>query len=160
MNIDYKKILQLLPHRYPFLLIDRVEDIVLGESATGIKNISLGDPVFQGHFPDDPIFPGVLTVEALAQTAGVLALMTLEEQDVSEKNVNSESNSEPGSRPSIYFMTIDKVKFHKPVRPGDVLNLKVVKTQSRANVWRFRGEAYVNNALVSEAEFMAMLKLS
>lgn len=143
-NVDYSKIMDLLPHRYPFLLVDKVEDIILGESARGIKNVTMNEQVFQGHFPKDPIFPGVLIVEAMAQTAAVLALLSLGSDSAHEQK-------------SIYFMTIDNVKFRKPVRPGDVINLVVQKDQVRGNVWKFIGKAIVNDAVVSEANFMAMV---
>lgn len=151
MEWNYAQILQALPHRYPFLLVDKVVDIVLGETATGIKNVTLAEPVFQGHFPGDPIFPGVLIVEAMAQTAAVLAL-------ASRTAAPGDSASENSPRPSIYFMTIDGVKFRQPVRPGDVLHLKVTRIQARGNVWKFAGEAFVDERLVSEATFMAMIK--
>lgn len=144
-DVNYEGILRLLPHRYPFILVDRVQDVVLGESAVGIKNITLNEGVFQGHFPKDPIFPGVLIVEAMAQTAAVLALLSRGE----------EAASQPGS---VYFMTIDAVKFRKPVRPGDVLEMHVVKVQMHQNIWRFRGEAFVRRERMAEAEFMAMLR--
>lgn len=144
MDINYSKILNFLPHRYPFLLVDKVIDILENEKATGIKNITLNEQVFQGHFPDDPIFPGVLIIEAMAQTAAILALVSLSE------NINPS--------PSIYFMTIDNVKFRKPVRPGDTLYMKIVKIQSHTHVWKFSAEAFVENQRVSEASFMAMIK--
>jgi 3-hydroxyacyl-[acyl-carrier-protein] dehydratase len=139
---DCSKIIELLPHRYPFLLIDRVEDIDPGSSAKGIKNVTINEQIFQGHFPNDPIFPGVLIIEAMAQTAAVLALMSLDE-DAKQK--------------SVYFMTIDGTKFRKPVRPGDLMELYVAKEQVRGNIWRFKGEAFVRGDVVAEASFMAML---
>ncbi|MDR0631409.1 MAG: 3-hydroxyacyl-ACP dehydratase FabZ [Holosporales bacterium] len=140
MDLTYSDILRILPHRYPFLLIDKVLDVVPGEEATGVKNVTLNEEVFNGHFPHDPIFPGVLIVEAMAQTSAVVAL-----------------SGQCDARPSIYFMTIDGVKFRKPVRPGDTLSLKVQKIHTRGAVWRFSGEAYVQDAIVSEAQFMAMV---
>jgi 3-hydroxyacyl-[acyl-carrier-protein] dehydratase len=142
MELTYSDILRILPHRYPFLFIDKVVDVVEGESATGVKNVTLNEHVLQGHFPDDPIFPGVLIVEAMAQTAAVLALFSHAQEH----------------RPSVYFMTIDNVKFRKPVRPGDTMYLRVVKEQARDKVWRFAGEAFVDGQLVTEAKFMAMIK--
>jgi 3-hydroxyacyl-[acyl-carrier-protein] dehydratase len=141
MNITYSEILRILPHRYPFLLVDKVVDLVEGEHATGIKNVTLGEQVFQGHFPNDPIFPGVLIIEGMAQTSAVLALV-----------------SEMDHPPAVYFMTIDGVKFRKPVRPGDTLYMHVQKTQSRGKVWRFAGEGMVDGQLVAEAQFMAMIE--
>lgn len=144
MQANYEKILELLPHRYPFLMVDKVVDIVVGERATGLKAVSLNDPVFQGHFPGDPIFPGVLIIEAMAQTAAVLAL-------ISEPYQGS-------SRQSVYFMTVEQAKFRHPVRPGDLMRLNVQKAQARGTVWKFTGEAYVDGQLVTEASFMAMIK--
>lgn len=151
---NYARILQTLPHRYPFLLVDKVVDIHPNETATGIKNVTLAEPVFQGHFPGDPIFPGVLIIEAMAQTAAVLALAS---RKISSR-VGEMETIEDGRRPSIYFMTIDDVKFRQPVRPGDVLQLKVNRVQERGKVWKFSGEAFVDGRLVSEATFMAMIQ--
>ncbi|MDR3285429.1 MAG: 3-hydroxyacyl-ACP dehydratase FabZ [Holosporales bacterium] len=153
IEANYLKIKELLPHRYPFLFIDKVENIVLGESAKGIKNVTINEQIFQGHFPDDPIFPGVLIVEAMAQTAAVLALLSTKDAEPEKQ----ESKDSPQKQKSIYFMTIDSVKFRKPVRPGDSLELNIVKEQMRGNIWRFKGEAFVRSELVSEASFMAML---
>jgi 3-hydroxyacyl-[acyl-carrier-protein] dehydratase len=145
MEATYTDVMRLLPHRYPFLLVDKVTDIVPFESAVGIKNITLNEHVFSGHFPNDPIFPGVMIVESMAQTAAVFAMVSTNE--VAEKN----------SPRSVYFMTIDGVKFRKPVRPGDVLLLKVKKDQVRGNIWKFESEAYVCSDIVAEARFMAMI---
>lgn len=145
-NVNYNTIMQLLPHRYPFLLVDRVEDIILGEQAVGIKNVSLNEQVFQGHFPKDPVFPGVLIVESMAQTAAVLALLT------QKKNQNEVISD------SIYFMTIDQVKFRQQVHPGDVMKLHIKKEQRHSNVWKFSGEAFVQDRLVAQANFMAMMR--
>lgn len=152
MDWNYTQILQALPHRYPFLLVDKVVGIVPGETATGLKNVTLAEPVFQGHFPSDPIFPGVLIVEAMAQTAAVLALASAQGANEAVPQASD------GPRPSIYFMTIDGVKFRQPVRPGDVLQMKVTKLQERGKVWKFSGEAFVDGHLVAEASFMAMIK--
>jgi 3-hydroxyacyl-[acyl-carrier-protein] dehydratase len=172
---DYAKIKELLPHRYPFLMVDRVDDIVLWESARGVKNVTLNEPIFQGHFPEDPVFPGVLIVEALAQTAAVLAMMSLESASDKRDDENfapnfperdkaaSPSLTLPQRKPTtnkqnlVYFMTIDNVKFRKPVRPGDSMELHVTKEQIRGNVWRFQGRAIVRENLMAEAKFMAML---
>lgn len=140
-NIVYiKEIMSLIPHRYPMLLIDRVEDIDAGESGVGIKNVSLNEWYFQGHFPDRPILPGVMIVEAMAQTAAVVVMK------------NTSANDKV-----VYFMSIDEAKFRKPVVPGDVLKLKVTRERSRGTVWRFKGEATVEGKLVAEAIVTAMI---
>ncbi len=149
--LSIEDIAKLIPHRYPFLLIDRMEDLLLGHSAVGIKNVSMNEWYFQGHFPEHPIMPGVLIIEAMAQTAGALVVKTLEEQ---QKNPEGMSNHASNL---VYFMSVESAKFRKPVVPGDVLNLKVVKDRSRGAVWRFKGEAWVNNVLTSEATFTAMI---
>ncbi|MFZ1990573.1 MAG: 3-hydroxyacyl-ACP dehydratase FabZ [Alphaproteobacteria bacterium] len=141
-SIDIKRIMELLPHRYPMLMIDRIEDVKLGISATGIKNVTFNEPFFLGHFPGHPIMPGVLIVEAMAQTAGALV----------KHSLGTERGDEV-----VYFMTIDKAKFRKPVVPGDTLKLHVNLIRERAPVWRFAGEARVNGELRAEAEFSAMI---
>ncbi len=138
-NNDIKK---CLPHRYPMLMIDRIEKLVLGESAIGIKNVTINEPFFQGHFPAKPIMPGVLIVEAMGQTAGVVVARAM----------NLEKNGG-----LVYFMSMDDVRFRKLVEPGDVLHLHVKKDRSRENVWRFKGQAFVKDALVTEATFTAMI---
>lgn len=140
--IDVKRIMELIPHRYPFLLIDRVKDIKLGESAVGIKNVTINEQLFQGHFPGHPIFPGVLIVEAMAQTAASLVVSTLG-PDAENKLV--------------YFMTIDEARFRKPVVPGDQLHIHVTVERSRGAVWKFKGEAKVDGVLHAEAIFSAMI---
>lgn len=140
--LTVKDIMALIPHRYPFLLVDRIQDIVLGESATGIKNVTINEPFFPGHFPQEPIMPGVLIVEALAQTAGALVC---------------HSNNIGGAGSSVYFMSIEEAKFRKPVVPGDVLELKVEKLKGRGTVWKFAGKACVNGAVHAEALFTAMV---
>jgi len=132
----------LIPHRYPMLLIDRIEDIVKGESATGIKNVTANEHFFEGHFPAQPVMPGVLIVEAMAQTAGALALYT--------------AGQAAGDK-IVYFMTITDAKFRKPVTPGDVLHLKVKVEQTRGPVSKFSGVAEVDGKVVSEARFSAMV---
>jgi 3-hydroxyacyl-[acyl-carrier-protein] dehydratase len=146
VTIDLNEIQSLIPHRYPFLLIDKVTEVHLGESAIGIKNVSLNEWFFQGHFPDHPIMPGVLIIEALAQTAATLVMKTLTVQNGGEK---------PGNL--VYFMSIDEAKFRKPVVPGDVLHLRVVKEKARGHIWKFKGEAWVGNELADEATFTAMI---
>ncbi|HTZ18684.1 MAG TPA: 3-hydroxyacyl-ACP dehydratase FabZ [Dissulfurispiraceae bacterium] len=137
--IDIKEILSLLPHRYPFLLVDRVLEVEPEVRAVGIKNVTINEPFFQGHFPNNPVMPGVLIVEAMAQVAGILAFKS------------------GTSAKSVYFMTIDKVKFRKPVIPGDQLRFETTVTHKRGNVWKFDGKAFVDSKLVSEAEFTAMM---
>ncbi|MDR1334164.1 MAG: 3-hydroxyacyl-ACP dehydratase FabZ [Holosporaceae bacterium] len=140
--LDINQIKDYLPHRYPMLLIDRIEDLVLGESAIGIKCITGNEPFFQGHFPTKPIMPGVFIVEAMGQTAGVVVAKTMQLEK---------------SGGLVYFMSMDGVRFRKLVEPGDVLRLCVKKDRARSNVWRFKGEAYVKDALVAEATFTAMI---
>lgn len=146
VTIDLSEIQNLIPHRYPFLLIDKVTEVHLGESAIGIKNVSLNEWFFQGHFPEHPIMPGVLIIEALAQTAATLVMKTLTVQNGGEK---------PGNM--VYFMSIDEAKFRRPVVPGDVLHLKVVKEKARGHIWKFKGEAWVGNELADQATFTAMI---
>lgn len=141
-NIGVERIMEMIPHRYPMLLIDRVNDIVPGRSAVGVKYLSDKDPFFQGHFPGHPVMPGVLTVEAMAQTAAVLVVATLGAEFEGKL---------------VYFMSIDGARFRRPVVPGDQLNLHVVKGQSRRNVWKFRGEGRVNGAIVAEAAYTAKI---
>lgn len=140
---DILQILSYLPHRYPFLLIDRIIEMNGDESCIGVKNVTYNEPQFQGHFPTRPLFPGVYMIEGMAQTAGALCVAS----KLSEK-----------ARPKeVYFMTIDKVKFRKPVEPGDVIHYHMKKLANRRNMWWYRGEARVNGTLVCEAELSAML---
>lgn len=136
------RILELLPHRYPFLLIDRIIDMKDDVSAIGIKNVTINEPFFSGHFPGRPVMPGVLIIEAMAQTAAALV--------VSHRGRQVEGGL-------VYFMSIDKARFRKPVMPGDTLHLPVRLLQKRSRAWRFRGEALVGGAVVAEAEIGAML---
>ena len=139
---DVMEIMQMIPHRFPFLMIDRVIDIVPDVSAVGIKNVSINEPFFQGHFPRQPVLPGVLIVEAMAQTAGVFVVETLEGAAAGKL---------------VYFMTIDDARFRRPVFPGDVLKIHVQKLRNRKNVWKFRGEAFVEDSLMAEATIAAMI---
>ncbi|MEO5374065.1 MAG: 3-hydroxyacyl-ACP dehydratase FabZ [Alphaproteobacteria bacterium] len=140
--IDINRVMRMIPHRYPFLMVDRVVDVIPNVSAVGIKNVSIGEPYFQGHFPARPIMPGVLIIEAMAQTAGVLVVETLG----------------PGAEGKlVYFMSIGGAHFRRPVVPGDVLHLNVFKERNRGNVWKFRGEAKVDDVLVADATYSAMI---
>jgi 3-hydroxyacyl-[acyl-carrier-protein] dehydratase len=147
MTIGYQELLLLLPHRYPFLLIDRVEKVKLGSSAVGIKNVSANEWYFQGHFPERPILPGVLIIEAMAQSAMALVAKTIAVQN----------NTQPEKPSMVFFMSVEEAKFRKPVFPGDIMELRVTKDRSRGNIWRFKGEAWVANQLTDEATFTAMI---
>jgi len=138
---DIREILRLLPHRYPFVMIDRVIDMQGDERAVGIKNVTFNEPQFLGHFPDNPVMPGVLVIEGMAQTAGVLCLR----------------NMSGIQRRSMYFLTIDKAKFRKPAVPGDTLEYHVRKIAHRRNMWWYRAEAKVGAALIAEAEVGAVI---
>ncbi len=142
VSLDVEQIKKLLPHRAPFLFVERLTDIVSNESATGHKAVSYNEPHFQGHFPDFAVMPGVLIVEAMAQTAGALVVYSL-------------GRDSPGRK--VYFMTIDKARFRRPVRPGDMLRIPVKAIRHRGPVWRFSGEAFVGDELCAEAEFSAMI---
>jgi 3-hydroxyacyl-[acyl-carrier-protein] dehydratase len=139
--LDVEQIKKVLPHRAPMLLVERLEEIVPFESATGFKAVSINEPFFQGHFPERAVFPGVLIVEALAQTAGALVVHSL---------------GGPVSS-VVYFMTIEKARFRKPVAPGDLLRMPVKLVRRRDPVWKFEGQAFVGDTLVAEAEFSAMI---
>src|SRR3954470_16053972 len=142
-SADIVKILDLLPHRYPFLLVDRIIEIDGDNSCIGIKNVTFNEPQFMGHFPNHPIFPGVLLIEGMAQTAGAIC--------VASKLATQERPKQ------VFFMTIDKAKFRKPVVPGDVVHFHLTKLNNRRNMWWYRGEAKVDGGLVCEAEVGAML---
>ena len=144
-RVGIAEIQHLIPHRYPFLMIDAVEDIVAGKSATGIKNVTINEPFFQGHFPAKPLMPGVLIIESMAQTASVLISLSL---GLADKD------------PLVYFMTVDKGRFRRPVGPGDVLKLHTRVARSRAMVWKFDGVATVNGDRAAEATFSAMVDIS
>ncbi|HVW57816.1 MAG TPA: 3-hydroxyacyl-ACP dehydratase FabZ [Rhizobiaceae bacterium] len=138
---EIMELMKLLPHRYPFLLVDRIVNIDGDSSATGIKNVTVNEPHFQGHFPEHPVMPGVLIVEAMAQTAGAICI----------RKLGSETPA------LVYFMTIDNAKFRKPVVPGDRVEINVKKIKQRGNIWRFACEAIVDGGKVAEAEIAAMM---
>jgi 3-hydroxyacyl-[acyl-carrier-protein] dehydratase len=140
--VEIGRIMQMIPHRYPFLMIDRVIEIRHNESAVGIKNVSINEPFFQGHFPGMPVMPGVLIIESMAQTAAVLVVSTLGSEFEGKK---------------VYFMSIDKARFRKPVVPANRMELHVSKDQNRGPVWKFSAEAKVDGKLVAEAAFGAMI---
>ena len=139
---DIARIMQAIPHRFPFLLVDRVVEIVPDESAVGIKNVSINENFFQGHFPAHPVLPGVLIIESMAQTAAVLVVETL-------------GPSAQGKL--VYFMTVDSAKFRKPVVPGDQMRVHVRKEKRRGNIWKFVAEAKVDGKVVAEATYAAMI---
>jgi 3-hydroxyacyl-[acyl-carrier-protein] dehydratase len=141
--IDVMRIMEMIPHRYPFLMIDRVIDLKPGESAVSIKNVSINEPYFQGHFPRQAVMPGVMIIESMAQTAAVLVVETL-------------GGAAAGKL--VYFMTIDEARFRRPVFPGDRMHVQVTKLRSRGNFWKFRGEARVDGNLMAEARFSAMIR--
>jgi beta-hydroxyacyl-ACP dehydratase FabZ len=139
-NLSLEDIKRILPHRYPFLLIDRVLSFQIGKRIVGIKNVTSNEPFFQGHFPDRPIMPGVLIAEAMAQAGGILALL---------------STPENLGNPSIFLMGLDKVRFRQPVVPGDQLRLEMTTIRSGKKFWKMQGKAFVNDTLVAEGEIMA-----
>ena len=142
MQIDINRIKELIPHRYPFLLIDGIQTLKPNESAIGIKNVSVNEPFFEGHFPDRPVMPGVLIIESMAQTAGCLVVASLGKE--SEGKL-------------VYFMTIENARFRKPVVPGDRMVINVQKLRSRGSVFKFSGKAFVGEVLAAEATFSAMI---
>ena len=141
-RIDVEGIMRAIPHRYPFLMIDRMVEVELNHSAVGIKNVTVSEPYFQGHFPAKPVMPGVLIIEAMAQTAAALVVLTLGPEAEGKL---------------VYFMTIDNAKFRRPVGPGDQLRIHVEKERHRGNVWKFRGVARVEGVEVAESSFSAMI---
>jgi len=141
-RLDINRVMRLLPHRYPMLMIDGLRDVVPGKSATGIKNVTINEPFFAGHFPGRPVMPGVLIVEAMAQTSGALIMYSA--GDVADSKL-------------VYFMTIDKCRFRKPVFPGDTLLIHVNLIHGRGPVSKFHGEARVNGQLMAEADYSAMI---
>ncbi|MAY99470.1 MAG: 3-hydroxyacyl-[acyl-carrier-protein] dehydratase FabZ [Micavibrio sp.] len=141
-TLDIKRIIEMLPHRYPILLVDRVIDMKEGESIVGLKNVTMNEPHFMGHFPDFPVMPGVLIIEAMAQTAALLVVHSLGKEMEGKL---------------VYFMTIDEARFRKPVTPGDSLELHCDVIKSRGNIWKFKGEAKVGDVVHAQATFSAML---
>lgn len=143
-SADILEIMRSLPHRYPFLLVDRIVDIRGDESCVGVKNVTINEPQFMGHFPERPVMPGVLLIEAMAQTAGVIVM-----------RAQAQAQAE---RPKlVYFMTIDSAKFRKPVTPGDRVEFHMTKTAHKRNIWWYQGRALVDGALVCEAQISAMM---
>ncbi|WP_425404822.1 3-hydroxyacyl-ACP dehydratase FabZ [Hwanghaeella sp.] len=142
-TIEINDVMKRIPHRYPFLMVDRVINFVPFEGAIGVKNVSINEPHFQGHFPERPIMPGVLIVESMAQTAGVVVVSSL--------GTDAEGKL-------VYFMSVEEAKFRRPVEPGDQLMIHVTRKQNRGPVWKFEGKAMVDGTLVAEAIFTAMIK--
>ncbi len=140
--MEIQEIMQILPHAYPFLLVDRIIEVEPGKRVVGIKNVTYNEPFFPGHFPGRPIMPGVLIVEAMAQTAGILVFSSLPQEQF---------------KTPVYFLGIDNVRFRKPVIPGDQLRLELEITKHRQSIWGFKGKALVDGNLVAEAELLAML---
>jgi 3-hydroxyacyl-[acyl-carrier-protein] dehydratase len=141
-DIDIVRIMEMIPHRYPFLMIDRMVKVIPDVSAVSIKNVSINEPFFQGHFPGHPVMPGVLIIEAMAQTSAVLVTQTMGEKSEGKM---------------VYFMSVEQARFRKPVTPGDSLLITIMKIQNRGPVWKFKGESHVGKALVAEATFTAMI---
>jgi 3-hydroxyacyl-[acyl-carrier-protein] dehydratase len=144
--IDVVEIQKILPHRYPFLLVDKVTDLNVNENLVAYKNVTFGEPIFQGHFPGHPIYPGVMILEGMAQAGGVLAFKSL--GDLTEEEMASKV---------VYFMSIDKAKFRNPVKPGDRLEYRIGVVKHKGSVWVFDGKAYVDDKMVAEAELKAMI---
>ncbi|MDX2101167.1 MAG: 3-hydroxyacyl-[acyl-carrier-protein] dehydratase FabZ [Alphaproteobacteria bacterium] len=142
VEIDVNRVMEMIPHRYPFLMIDKVVDVVADKTAIGIKNVTINEPFFQGHFPKRPVMPGVLIIEAMAQTAGVLVVYTL--------GPSSEGKL-------VYFMSVEEAKFRRPVVPGDTVELHVRKERQRGSVWKFSADAIVRGTKVAEASYTAMI---
>lgn len=146
MLYNVVEIQEILPHRYPFLLVDRITDLKAGNFIEGYKNVSISEPIFQGHFPNHPIYPGVMIIEGMAQVGGVLAFKSMD-----EKSQESTDNK------VVYFMSIDKAKFRRPVTPGDQLMYKVSVIKNKGAVWQLDAKAYVDDVLVAQAELKAMI---
>lgn len=147
--IEAKEILNILPHAFPFLLVDRILEVEPGKRIVGIKNVTYNEPFFPGHFPGQPIMPGVLIVEAMAQTAGILAFKSIPEEHL--------KNMKEDQKRAVYFLGLDHVRFRKPVIPGDQLRLELEVTRQRQSIWGFKGKAFVDGKVVAEAELLAMM---
>ena len=145
MIMDVMEIQEILPHRYPFLLVDRVTDIVSNETLIAYKNVSISENVFQGHFPGHPIYPGVMILEGMAQAGGILAFKSMD------------MSKEEAATKVVYFMSIDKAKFRAPVKPGDRLEYRISVIKHKGAIWMLKGEAFVDDKMVSEAELKAMI---
>ena len=145
LPLYYEDIIKIIPHRYPFLLVDRITEMEHGKRVVGIKNVTYNEPFFQGHFPGNPIMPGVLIIEAMAQVGGIMARLS-----VTSKAVKKDTDS-------IYFMSMDRVKFRRPVVPGDRLILELVALRTGSKVWKMGGKAFVKKDLVAEAELVAAI---
>ncbi len=146
MLMDVTEIQKILPHRYPFLLVDRVTQMTKGESIVAYKNVSISEPVFQGHFPGHPIYPGVMILEGMAQAGGILSFLSM--GDLTDEEIASKV---------VYFMSIDKAKFRSPVKPGDKLEYRISVIKQKGSIWMLKGEAYVDDKLTSQAELKAMI---
>ena len=144
--IDVVEIQKILPHRYPFLLVDKVTELNVSENLVGYKNVTIGEQIFEGHFPGHPIYPGVMILEGMAQAGGVLAFKSL-----------GDMTEEEAAQKVVYFMSIDKAKFRNPVKPGDRLEYRINVLKHKGNIWVFEGKAYVDDKLVAEAELKAMI---
>ena len=145
MIMDVMEIQEILPHRYPFLLVDRVTEINANETLRAYKNVSISENVFQGHFPGHPIYPGVMILEGMAQAGGILAFKSMD------------MTKEEAATKVVYFMSIDKAKFRSPVKPGDQLEYRISVIKQKGAIWMLKGEAYVDDKMVSEAELKAMI---
>jgi len=145
MTMDVMEIQEIIPHRYPFLLVDRITQVVKNENLIGYKNVSISENVFQGHFPGHPIYPGVMILEGMAQAGGILAFQSME------------MTKEEAANKVVYFMSIDKAKFRAPVKPGDRLEYRISVIKHKGSIWMLKGEAFVDDKMVSEAELKAMI---
>lgn len=145
LPLEYAQIIKILPHRYPFLLVDRIIELDLGKTAVGIKNVTVNEPFFEGHFPGNPIMPGVLVIEAMAQVGGVLARLSMPE------------SMQPSEQDAVYFASLDKVKFRRPVVPGDQLRFRLQALRTGSRFWKMAGEAFVDNEMAAQAELMATI---